>query len=31
MEAIEETEMFEFSTKHRDSDSYRVLEGDVII
>jgi len=31
MEAIEETEMFEFSTKHRDSDSYIVVEGDIII
>ena len=28
MEAIEDTELFEFSTQHFDSDSYRVIKGD---
>lgn len=28
MEAIEDTEMFEFSTQHFDSDSIRVIPGD---
>ena len=28
MYALEDTEMFEFSTTHFDSDSYRVLKGD---
>ena len=28
MEGIEDTELFEFSTLHEDSDSYRVLKGD---
>ena len=28
MEAIEDTELFEFSTQHFDSDSYRILKGD---
>ena len=28
MIAIEETELFEFSTEHFDSDSYRILKGD---
>ena len=26
--AIEDTELFEFSTQHFDSDSYRILKGD---
>jgi len=30
MEAIEDTEMFEFSTQHFDSDSYRVIQGDIV-
>jgi mannose-6-phosphate isomerase-like protein (cupin superfamily) len=28
MEALEETELFEFSTQHFDSDSYRIKKGD---
>ena len=28
MHAIEDTELFEFSTQHFDSDSYRILKGD---
>ena len=28
MEAIEDTELFEFSTQHFDSDSYRIMKGD---
>ena len=28
IEAIEDTELFEFSTHHEDSDSYRVIRGD---
>tara|TARA_R100000008_G_scaffold398_1_gene406 strand:+ start:25579 stop:25920 length:342 start_codon:yes stop_codon:yes gene_type:complete len=28
MIALEETELFEFSTEHFDSDSYRVIKGD---
>ena len=28
MEAIEDTELFEFSTQHFDSDSYRIKKGD---
>ena len=28
MKALEETELFEFSTQHFDEDSYRVIKGD---
>jgi mannose-6-phosphate isomerase-like protein (cupin superfamily) len=28
MEALMDTELFEFSTQHFDSDSYRILKGD---
>ena len=28
MRAIEDTEMFEFSTQHFDEDSYRIIKGD---
>jgi len=28
MEALEDTELFEFSTEHFDEDSYRVIKGD---
>ena len=28
MEAVTDTEMFEFSTQHFDEDSYRVIKGD---
>ena len=28
MEAIEDTELFEFSTQHFDSDSHRIVKGD---
>ena len=28
MEALEDTELFEFSTQHFDSDSYRIVKGD---
>lgn len=28
MEAIEDSELFEFSTEHFDSDSYRIIRGD---
>ena len=28
MKALEDTEMYEFSTTHFDSDSYRVVKGD---
>ena len=28
MEALEDTELFEFSTQHFDSDSYRIKKGD---
>lgn len=28
MEAMEDTELFEFSTQHFDSDSYRIVKGD---
>jgi quercetin dioxygenase-like cupin family protein len=28
MEALEDTELFEFSTQHFDSDSYRIIKGD---
>jgi quercetin dioxygenase-like cupin family protein len=28
MEAVEDTELFEFSTQHFDSDSYRIIKGD---
>lgn len=28
MEAIEDCELFEFSTEHFDSDSYRIIRGD---
>ena len=27
MKALEDTQMFEFSTQHFDSDSYRVIKG----
>ena len=30
MEALENTELFEFSTQHFDEDSYRVVRGDVL-
>ena len=30
MYALEDTEMFEFSTQHFDSDSIRVIEGDTL-
>ena len=30
MEAIEDTEMFEFSTQHFESDSYRGIRGDIV-
>jgi len=29
MIAIEDTELFEFSTQHFDSDSYRIQKGDI--
>ena len=28
MEALEESELFEFSTQHFDEDSYRIIKGD---
>ena len=28
MEAIEDSELYEFSTEHFDSDSYRIIKGD---
>ena len=28
MEALEDTELFEFSTQHFDTDSYRIEKGD---
>lgn len=28
MEALEDSELFEFSTQHFDSDSYRIIKGD---
>ena len=28
VEALEDTELFEFSTQHFDSDSYRIIKGD---
>jgi quercetin dioxygenase-like cupin family protein len=28
MEAIEDSELFEFSTQHFESDSYRIIKGD---
>jgi quercetin dioxygenase-like cupin family protein len=28
MEALEDTELFEFSTQHFDSDSHRIIKGD---
>jgi len=28
MIAIEDTDLFEFSTEHLDSDSYRIIKGD---
>ena len=28
MEALEKSELFEFSTEHFDSDSYRIIKGD---
>lgn len=28
MEALEDTELFEFSTEHFESDSYRIVKGD---
>jgi len=28
MEALEDSELYEFSTKHFDSDSYRLIKGD---
>jgi mannose-6-phosphate isomerase-like protein (cupin superfamily) len=28
MEALEDTELYEFSTQHFDSDSYRITKGD---
>ena len=28
MEAIEDSELFEFSTEHFDEDSYRIIKGD---
>jgi mannose-6-phosphate isomerase-like protein (cupin superfamily) len=28
MEALEDTELFEFSTEHFESDSYRLIKGD---
>ncbi len=28
MVALEDTELFEFSTKHEDEDSYRIVQGD---
>ena len=30
MYALEDTELFEFSTEHSDSDSHRILPGDLI-
>jgi len=30
MIALEDTEMFEFSTKHLDEDSYRIINGDIL-
>ena len=30
MYALEDTELFEFSTEHMDSDSHRILAGDLI-
>ena len=30
MFAIEDTELFEFSTEHSDSDSHRIMPGDLI-
>jgi hypothetical protein len=28
MEALEDSELFEFSTQHFDTDSYRLVKGD---
>jgi hypothetical protein len=28
MEALEDSELFEFSTQHFDSDSHRLIKGD---
>lgn len=28
MQALEDTELFEFSTQHFDSDSHRIIKGD---
>ena len=28
MEALEDSELFEFSTEHFDSDSHRIIKGD---
>jgi hypothetical protein len=28
MEALEDSELFEFSTQHFESDSYRLVKGD---
>ena len=30
MFAIEDTELFEFSTEHSDSDSHRIMPGDLL-
>ena len=30
MFALEDTELFEFSTEHSDSDSHRIIGGDMI-
>jgi len=30
MEALEDTELFEFSTQHFEEDSYRVIQGDIV-
>jgi mannose-6-phosphate isomerase-like protein (cupin superfamily) len=31
MEAIEDSELYEFSTEHFDEDSYRIIKGDTIM
>jgi hypothetical protein len=30
MLALEDTELFEFSTQHFDDDSYRIIPGDIL-
>jgi len=30
MFALEDTELFEFSTEHMDTDSHRIMPGDLI-